>query len=46
MQRERDSNGAGELVCSLISGTSPAWQRILDALAHRAEQRRTARHDS
>ncbi|MFE7312311.1 MerR family transcriptional regulator [Streptomyces sp. NPDC057555] len=46
VQRERDSNGAGELVSSLLSGTSPAWQRILDALAHRAEQRRTARHDS
>ncbi|MER5554122.1 MerR family transcriptional regulator [Streptomyces sp. NPDC002793] len=29
------------LVSSRISETSPAWQRIVEALAHRAEQRRT-----
>ncbi|PNE37018.1 MerR family transcriptional regulator [Streptomyces noursei] len=45
---ERDSHRAGsrELVSSRISEASPAWQRILDALAHRAERRRTAGHDS
>ncbi|MFD9209759.1 MerR family transcriptional regulator [Streptomyces sioyaensis] len=44
---ERDSNRAGSLplISSRISEASPAWQRILDALAHRAEQRRTAGHD-
>ncbi|MGG2465944.1 MerR family transcriptional regulator [Streptomyces sp. RGM 3693] len=45
---ERDSNQAGslKLVSSRISEASPAWQRILDALAHRAKQRRTSGHDS
>ncbi|WP_432001512.1 MerR family transcriptional regulator [Streptomyces sioyaensis] len=44
---ERDSNRGGSLplISSRISEASPAWQRILDALAHRAEQRRTAGHD-
>ncbi|MFJ9619678.1 MerR family transcriptional regulator [Streptomyces noursei] len=48
IKHERDSHRAGsrELVSSRISEASPAWQRILDALAHRAERRRTARHDS
>lgn len=31
-----------KLVMSRISETSPAWQRIVAALAHRAEQRRTS----
>ncbi|WP_194819001.1 MerR family transcriptional regulator [Nocardia sp. XZ_19_385] len=35
-----------KLVVSRISEASPAWQRILDALTHRANQRRTARRDS
>ncbi|MEV0604148.1 MerR family transcriptional regulator [Streptomyces sp. NPDC050315] len=41
---ERDSNRAGyaKLVSSQISEASPAWQRILAALAHRAKQRRPA----
>ncbi|MEV5240099.1 MerR family transcriptional regulator [Streptomyces cinnamoneus] len=45
---ERDSSRPGylKLVSSRISEASPAWQRILAALAHRAEQRRTAGHGS
>ncbi|QHC26072.1 MerR family transcriptional regulator [Streptomyces sp. GS7] len=45
---ERDGSRAGyrKLVSSRISDASPAWQRIVDALAHRAERRRTAGHDS
>ncbi|MFF2812656.1 MerR family transcriptional regulator [Streptomyces sp. NPDC058000] len=45
---EGDSDRAGslKLVSSRISEASPAWQRIIDALAHRAKQRRTAGHDS
>jgi DNA-binding transcriptional MerR regulator len=35
-----------KLVVSQISEASPAWQRILDALAHRAQRRQTAGHDS
>ncbi|MBM4794219.1 MerR family transcriptional regulator [Streptomyces sioyaensis] len=44
---ERDSKRTGSLrlISSRISEASPAWQRILDALAQRAEQRRTAGHD-
>lgn len=44
---EIDHERAGEqpeslkLVISRISEASPAWQRILDGLTHRAEQRRT-----
>jgi DNA-binding transcriptional MerR regulator len=34
------------LVVARISEASPTWQRILDALAHRAKQRRTARPES
>lgn len=32
-------------VFSLILGESPAWHRVLDTLAHRAERRRTAMPD-
>lgn len=32
------------LISSRIAEASPAWQRILEALAHRAERRRSARH--
>ncbi|WNV85633.1 MerR family transcriptional regulator [Umezawaea sp. Da 62-37] len=34
-----------ELVVSRISEASPAWQRVLTALAHRAGRRRAAGHD-
>ncbi|GGX74308.1 MerR family transcriptional regulator [Streptomyces hiroshimensis] len=48
-EHERDSsrprNMASQLVFSRIVEASPAWQRILDVLAHRARQRRTAGHD-
>ncbi|GAA2076040.1 MerR family transcriptional regulator [Streptomyces albiaxialis] len=46
--RERDGGRPPEyvkLVVSRISEASPAWQRVLDALAHRAGQRRTARRE-
>ncbi|MGC0417519.1 MerR family transcriptional regulator [Embleya sp. AB8] len=49
IEHQRDGGGPPrylKLVSSRISEASPAWQRILDALAHRAERRRTARHDS
>ncbi|MGP4003463.1 MerR family transcriptional regulator [Streptomyces sp. 8N706] len=48
IKHERDSSQPGylKLVSSRISEASPAWQRIVDALAHRAKQRRTAGHDS
>ncbi|WP_433664038.1 MerR family transcriptional regulator [Nocardia sp. CA-128927] len=41
---ERDSTQPEtlKLVSSRISEASPAWQRIIDALAHRAQRRRTA----
>ncbi|MFJ6753356.1 MerR family transcriptional regulator [Streptomyces sp. NPDC091266] len=44
IQNERDGTGPVHLnlVVSRISEASPAWQRILDALAHRAKKRRTA----
>ncbi|MFC9242352.1 MerR family transcriptional regulator [Streptomyces decoyicus] len=47
-KHERDNNRAGylKLVSSRISEASPAWQRIVDALAHRAKQRRPAGQDS
>ncbi|MET9515739.1 MerR family transcriptional regulator [Streptomyces sp. NPDC002994] len=45
-ERLSDRGGYVKLVSSRISETSPAWQRILDALAHRAEQHRPAGHDS
>src|SRR4051794_40320697 len=47
IKHERDSGRPGylKLVSSRISEASPAWQRILDALAYRAQQRRTAGHD-
>ena len=34
--------GGMPLVSTLVTEASPAWQRVLDALAHRAQQRRTA----
>lgn len=45
---ERDSKRAGylKLVSSRISDASPAWQRVLEALAHRAGLRRPSGHDS
>ncbi|WP_407555295.1 MerR family transcriptional regulator [Streptomyces sp. Pv4-95] len=48
VEHERDSDRAGylKLVSSRISEASPAWQRIIEALVHRAEQRMTAGHDS
>ncbi|MFD3423996.1 MerR family transcriptional regulator [Streptomyces decoyicus] len=48
IKHERDHNRAGylKLVSSRISEASPAWQRIVDALAHRAKQRRPAGHDN
>ncbi|MFI1968301.1 MerR family transcriptional regulator [Streptomyces cinnamoneus] len=48
IKHERDSGQPRylKLVSSRISEASPAWQRILDALAHRATQRRTAGHSS
>ncbi|MET9486317.1 MerR family transcriptional regulator [Nocardia sp. NPDC006630] len=40
---ERDGGGPGNrLISARISEASPAWQRLLEALAHRAERRRTA----
>ncbi|MBL1099591.1 MerR family transcriptional regulator [Streptomyces coffeae] len=48
IKHERDSSGPGnlKLVFSRIVEASPAWQRILEELAHRAKQRRTAGQDS
>ena len=34
-----------DLVVSRMSEASPAWQRVLAALAHRAGRRRAAGHD-
>jgi DNA-binding transcriptional MerR regulator len=45
-ERAGDQPESLQLVISRISEASPAWQRILDALTHRAERRRTARHGS
>ncbi len=47
IEHERDSGQAGylKLVSSRISEASPAWERIVDALAHRAKRRRTAGYD-
>lgn len=44
IKQERDGSRPGylKLVSSRISEASPAWQRIVDALDHRAERRRTA----
>lgn len=46
IKHEHDGSQAGylKLVVSRISEASPAWQRILDTLAHRAKLRRLARH--
>ena len=43
MKHERTGSQSGylKLVSSRIAEASPAWQRILDVLAHRAELRRT-----
>jgi DNA-binding transcriptional MerR regulator len=48
IEHERDNSQPRylKLVSSQIAEASPAWQRILDALAHRAKQRRTAVPDS
>ncbi|MBB5960635.1 DNA-binding transcriptional MerR regulator [Saccharothrix tamanrassetensis] len=48
ISHERDSGRSGylKLVISRISEASPAWQRIVAVLTHRAEQRRTAEHNS
>ncbi|WP_329407386.1 MerR family transcriptional regulator [Nocardia vinacea] len=48
IEHERDSSRPEslQLISSRISEASPAWQRIIDALAHRAERRRTAGHHS
>ncbi|MCA6091111.1 MerR family transcriptional regulator [Streptomyces sp. SCA3-4] len=48
IEHERDGSRPGylKLVSSRIAEVSPAWQRILDALAHRARQRRTAGNGS
>ncbi|WP_406232861.1 MerR family transcriptional regulator [Nocardia sp. NBC_01009] len=47
IDHERDSGRSGhlKLVFSRISEETPAWQRIVDALTHRAERRRTAGYD-
>ncbi|MFI6026583.1 hypothetical protein [Amycolatopsis magusensis] len=41
-EHERDSDRLGyrQLVVSRISEASPAWQRIVEVLTHRAERRR------
>ncbi len=41
-ERDGDRPGYLKLVSSRISEASPAWQRIVDTLNHRAKQRRTA----
>ncbi|WP_328686897.1 MerR family transcriptional regulator [Streptomyces caniferus] len=48
IEHERDSSRPEnlKLIVSRIVEESPAWQRILGALAHRAEQRRTAAQDA
>lgn len=48
IEHQRDGEQAGylRLVSSRISEASPAWQRIVNTLAHRADRRRTAGHDS
>lgn len=47
VKHERDSSRPGKmtLVFSHVAMASPTWQRVIDVLAHRAKQRRTARHD-
>ncbi|MGK5548295.1 MerR family transcriptional regulator [Streptomyces sp. URMC 127] len=48
IEHGRDSSERGnvDLIFSRIAEASPTWQRILDVMAHRAEQRRTAGHVS
>ncbi len=41
-ERDLDRNRSLPLISSRISEASPAWQRIVAALAHRAERRRDA----
>ncbi|RDI65055.1 MerR family transcriptional regulator [Nocardia pseudobrasiliensis] len=41
-ERDRDGDRSLRLISSRISEASPAWQRIIAALAHRAERRRDA----
>jgi DNA-binding transcriptional MerR regulator len=38
--------GSRTVVSSLVTEASPAWQRVLDVLAHRAQRRRTTVVDS
>lgn len=45
IRHQRDAGRSTKLVASRIAESSPAWQRIVDALTHRAEQR-AARHDA
>ncbi|PXX61089.1 DNA-binding transcriptional MerR regulator [Nocardia tenerifensis] len=45
-ERESGPPRSSKLVSSRISEASPAWQRILDALNHRALQRRNALADN
>ncbi|MFE7743528.1 MerR family transcriptional regulator [Nocardia sp. NPDC057455] len=42
IEHERDRPESPQLISSRISEASPAWQRIIGALAYRAERRRTA----
>lgn len=48
MEHRPDNSERGNvgLIFSRIAEASPTWQRILDVVLHRAEQRRTAGHDS
>ncbi|TGB00653.1 MerR family transcriptional regulator [Streptomyces sp. MZ04] len=48
IKHEQDDSRPGyvKLVSCRISEASPAWQRIVDALAHRAKRRLAAGHDS
>lgn len=42
-ERDPGRQTTRQLISSRISESSPSWQRIVDALTHRAEQRRTRR---
>ncbi|MEV0772905.1 hypothetical protein [Nocardia salmonicida] len=44
IRHQRPTTRSTELVASRISESSPAWQRIVNALTHRAQQRATE-HD-
>lgn len=45
-EHNSDRPDSPPLISANISEASPAWQRILEGLAHRAELRRNALHDS